>query len=192
MKADSPETKAKHAKKAFEYMLKGIKVPMTLPDSPSGVKTGWEGQGIEEVLKAIAQLEGLPRDRRPLPPKSERGPDWDQDAYLAGEEPSTEEIIKAKQPQPIYSRPPASSTRQNPKTWTRPHTLSARFIRRTARRILESLPPKLSFVDGHWRAERVAGKGKGKGKRRKREKQGVEGKDQIKPPQQSSEAPKTG
>jgi hypothetical protein len=168
LRADTPVVRIKQAKADFSYMLKGINVPLTLPGD--GPKTGWEGKGVEEALRALAMPSGLPRDRKPLPPKATRGPDWDLATYLRGEDgavSTSSPVIKAIQPQPEYPFPPARSTRQNPKTWTKPHTLSARFIRRSARRILESLPPALSLVDGEWVAEKQQSKRK-KGKKKSR------------------------
>jgi hypothetical protein len=122
-----PETAIrKAAARAWTRQWTGLRVPLILPGV--GPKTGWENTAVIANLRILAgvsihttdtgeiNLASIPGHMRKIYP------------------------IKLK-PKPItqYQPPPPRATRQNPATWSNPHRLTRRLLRRAYQRLWENL-----------------------------------------------------
>lgn len=131
----------KAAKNEWAFQWKRVKVPLVLP---GGGRTGWEGKGVVEGLQ---QLAGRGQVHLPPPPRrSEMAPT----TYERGQLPTFYILPPSLQAcfprRPVkhqvveYPRPRAALTRQNPSTWGEPRNFTARLLRRTYKRLWDSLP----------------------------------------------------
>jgi len=113
----------KAAQRSWTRQWTGVRVPIHIPGD--GPKTRWEGKGIVDNLRILAGLDQAKTLRLDLMP-----------AHIRGIYP-----LKFK-PRPIdqYPPPPPRATRQNPSTWSNPHRLTRRLLRRTYIKLWESLP----------------------------------------------------
>lgn len=112
----------------------GVQVPIVITGSGTP-ETGWEGKGVIESLRIMAQLEPTPTthpgERLARLPSFDHLPIRIQRIYPLKLKPS---------PVPQYAPPPPRATRQNPKTWSNPRTLNGRKLRRAYQRLWTSLP----------------------------------------------------
>lgn len=143
-----PDTaKRKALKDAWTRDWTGVLVPLIIPGSGTP-KTGWEGKGVIESLRIMAQLEPVPAthpsERLPRLPSFDNLPTRLQRIYPLKLRPS---------PVPQYAPPPPRATRQNPKTWSNPRTFNGRKLRRAYQRLWNSLPwvTPVNLENGQWR-----------------------------------------
>jgi hypothetical protein len=130
-----PETaKRKAFVRSWTRQWTGVQVPLVIP-VPGTPKTGWEDRGVVESLKLLAQIDKLSTDKAILKPI-----DLPTFYHLPR---NIQRIYPTKlRPSPIeqYPPPPPRATRQNPSTWSNPHHLTRRLLRRTYKRLWDSLP----------------------------------------------------
>jgi hypothetical protein len=169
-----PDTaKRKAAARSWTRQWTGVQVPLLLP-MPNTPKTGWEGKGIVESLRLLAQLDQTLQ----IPAKS---------ALMVPSLPTLKNLPRHIQgvfptklkPSHVdqYPPPPPRSTRQNPSTWSNPHTLTRRLLRRTYKRLWDGLPWVRPTEEGGGRWEKCgyedlesAGSGPKKGGKSKQDK----------------------
>jgi hypothetical protein len=122
-----PETAIrKAAARSWTRQWTGLRVPLIIPGTETP-KTGWEGTPIIENLRILA---GLPQTAKTRELNLDMLPAHIRRIYP----------IKLK-PKPIeqYQPPPPRATRQNPRTWSNPHQLTRRLVKRAYSRLWESL-----------------------------------------------------
>jgi len=116
----------KAAARSWTRQWTGLHVPLIIPGTGSP-KTGWEVSPIIENLRILA---GLPQTAKTRELKLDNLPAHIRRIYP----------MKLK-PRPVdqYQPPPPRATRQNPRTWSNPHQLTRRLIKRAYARLWESL-----------------------------------------------------
>lgn len=137
-----PDTARRKASlREYQRNWGGVEVPLTLLGS--GPKTGWEDLGVVDSLRVLAGLDPINTSRQRnalstfniMPAKLQR-------IFPVKLRPSSV---------PQYAPPPPRATRQNPRKWSNPHTLTPRMLRRTYRRLWDRLPwVTQSAVTGEW------------------------------------------
>ena len=122
-----PETAIrKAAERSWTRQWAGLSVPPTIPGH-GNPKTGWEGKGIVDNLRLLAGRHTL-SDVTPL--HLDMLPAHIRRIYPIKLKPKHVEQ---------YPPPPPRATRQNPRTWTNPHRLTRRLVRRVYSRLWDSL-----------------------------------------------------
>lgn len=118
----------KAASRSWTRQWTGLRVPIALP----GIglpKTGWEGKGIIDNLRILAGLDDSSSDSiHKL--NLDLMPGHIRRIYPIKLNPTSVEQ---------YPPPPPRATRQNPRTWSNPHKLTRRLIRRAYTRLWETL-----------------------------------------------------
>lgn len=117
----------KAAARSWTRQWTGLRVPLVIP-GPGTPKTGWEGTPIIDNLRILAGFPSL----------MEASPTVDLDMLPF----HIRRIYPMKlKPTPVelYPPPPPRATRQNPRTWSNPHRLTRRMIKRAYLRLWESL-----------------------------------------------------
>jgi hypothetical protein len=155
----------KAAQRSWTRQWTGVRVPLLIPGDGKP-KTGWEGKGIIPNLRILAGLDSDKALQLDLMP-----------AHIRRIYP-----VKLK-PRPIdqYQPPPPRATRQNPRTWSNPHRLTRRLLRRAYARLWESLRwvrPRLGSdqweVCSFEEIDEVRVEGSGKKSRKDRKKEGAQ------------------
>jgi hypothetical protein len=122
-----PETAIrKAATRSWTRQWTGLRVPLIIHGIGTP-KTGWEGTPIIDNLRILAGIAQTAKIR-----------ELDLDVMPA----HIRKIYPVKlKPKPVeqYQPPPPRATRQNPRTWSNPHELTRRLIRRAYSRLWESL-----------------------------------------------------
>jgi hypothetical protein len=122
-----PETAIrKAASRSWTRQWTGLRVPLIIPGIGTP-KTGWEGTPIVDNLRILA---GLAQTAKPRELNLDMIPVHIRRIYP----------IKLR-PKPVeqYRPPPPRATRQNPRTWSNPHELTRRLVRRAYSRLWETL-----------------------------------------------------
>ena len=121
-----PTAIRKAAARSWTRQWTGLGVPLMISGTGTP-KTGWEGTPVIDNLKILA---GLPQTAETREVNLDMLP-----AHLRRLYP-----IKLK-PRPVeqYQPPSPRATRQNPRTWSNPHRLTRRLVRRAYSRLWESL-----------------------------------------------------
>ena len=116
----------KAAARSWTRQWTGLGVPLVIPGTGSP-KTGWEATPIIGNLKLLA---GLPQTAETREVNLDILPAHIRRMYPIKLEP---------RPVEQYQPPPPAATRQNPRTWSNPHRLTRRLVRRAYSRLWESL-----------------------------------------------------
>jgi hypothetical protein len=122
-----PETAIrKAAARSWTRQWTGLRVPLIIPGTGTP-KTGWEGTPIIDNLRILA---GLPQSEKPREFNLDILPAHIRRIYPINLKPESVEQ---------YQPPPPRATRQNPRTWSNPHRLTRRLVKRAYSRLWESL-----------------------------------------------------
>jgi len=116
----------KAAARSWTRQWTGLRVPLIIPGTGTP-KTGWEGTPIIDNLQTLA---GQPQTAKTQALNLDMLPAHIRRIYP----------IKLK-PKPVeqFQPPPPRATRQNPRTWSNPHQLTRRLVKRAYSRLWESL-----------------------------------------------------
>lgn len=133
-------------KNAWEFCWKRIYAPLILPPQAGEVqgRTGWEGMGVVESLRILA---GAGEVHQPPPPRRSGLPvvqNKRDPLPTLSHLPASLRACFPKRPvkhvKLDYPRPRPASTRQNPKTWGNPTSLTPRLLRRMYAHLWQNLP----------------------------------------------------
>ena len=116
----------KAAARSWTRQWTGLRVPLIIPGT-GAPKTGWEGTPIIDNLKILA---GQPQSGKPREINLDMLPKHIRRIYPMKLKPRAVDQ---------YQPPPPRATRQNPRTWSNPHQLTRRLVRRAYMRLWESL-----------------------------------------------------
>lgn len=150
----------KAAKKKSDRDWQEVQVPLVLPPSHEGWRTGWEDLGVVESLRMLAGLdevtdgrnssgsniqpglaESTPARASPFPPPLPLARHLPSFSSLP---PHIRLLLPHRRLPPIprlqaHPSPPAAHTRPNPRTWGPVRAFRPRLIRRAYKRLWESL-----------------------------------------------------